>query len=95
MTNEQRTSETMDVGTILDFVKERDAALSKLDMEWARRMMPHASSDEVRLIAMHKARHQAINIPERLRRQSARWLFDHHYKDLLGNPIDPLGPLPS
>lgn len=77
------------------YVRERDKALARLDMEWARRTMPNASSDEVRLIAMHKARYHSLGVSSRKRRASARWLFDHCYKDLLGNPIDPLGPLPA
>jgi len=89
------TTETMDVGDILDFVRERDRALSALDMLWARRMMPQASGDDVRLLAMHKARIHSLGVSGALRRESMRWLAAGKHTDLMGNPVDGEGPLPA
>lgn len=76
------------------FLKERDAALTSMDMAYATRMMPRASH-EVRLMAMHKARYEALNIAPVLRTESGEWLRTHGFGRLDGSPILPQGELPS
>ncbi len=56
------------------YIRERNEALTTLDMEWARRMLPNATSDYVRLIAVHKARYDCVSIAPKLRHESAEWL---------------------
>lgn len=72
-----------------DYIKTRDHALAKLDMSWARKMMPDASDDGVRLIAMHKARLEIIDMPADLRKDSARFLHAHGLTRVTGEPADP------
>jgi hypothetical protein len=52
---------------------ERNAALSKLDLAWARENLPTAS-DGVLLASMHKARCEIPSISDELRHESRRWL---------------------
>lgn len=75
------------------YVKERNDALRKLDMEWARKMLPDASSDHVRLMAMHKARYEATGIEKHLRLESQAWLQDHGYGRMCGIAFDPEPPI--
>lgn len=75
------TEGTQDVA---EFVRERNKALETLDMEYARRTIPHATSDEVRLIAMHKARYDCTGISDVLRLQSRHWLEERGYRRLGG-----------
>lgn len=80
---------------IAAYVAERDAALLALDMDWARRMMPRASNDDVRITAMHKARVHAVRLPDDARRASQRWLLERGFTDLLGSVPDLNAPLPA
>lgn len=59
---------------IKDWLAERKLALETLDMAYARRNFPNASSDEVLLLAMHKARYECTDIAANLRRASEKWL---------------------
>ena len=79
---------------IAEFVKERNAALSELDMTYLRRMMPEATSDHVRLIAAHKARYECVGIDRNLRLESAKWLRSYGYEALNGALL-PEGELPK
>lgn len=72
---------------IVAFNARRDKALAELDMEWAREQMLTASSDEVRLISMHKARYEAVNIEPALRLESKAWLQERGYGRLYGLPF--------
>lgn len=76
-------------------MRERDAALMNLNMDYARRLMPGASSDEVRLAAMHKARYEATSIPREFRHASGGWLREHGYLRYGGLPLLPEGELPA
>ena len=60
--------------TIDPELAERDRALETLDLAFGRRMMPNASSDDVILIALHKARVEVVRIREPSRRESMHWL---------------------
>lgn len=71
----------------------RNAALRILDMNYARELMPQASSDEVRLIAMHKARYSCTDIEPELRHASGAWLRERGYGAFEG-PLLPEGELP-
>jgi len=70
----------MTITTELDkFKAERDAGLKALDMNYATKMMPGATVDEVRLIAMHKARIEVTSMPEALKSESKQWLISRGY----------------
>jgi len=73
---------------------ERIKALRALDVVWARREAPAASSDEVLLVALHKARYRCRQIQDDLRHESAAWLRAHGFGDLHGEPLLPPGELP-
>lgn len=69
--------------------------LAALDMEWARKMLPTASSDHVRLLAMHKARYESPRIAAEQRHHSGEWLRQHGYGRFDGTPLMPEGELPA
>ncbi|WP_140636937.1 hypothetical protein [Methylibium rhizosphaerae] len=80
-----------------DFLDERLNALRTLDVAWARREAPGApgaSSDDVRLVALHKARYRCREIEVALRHESAEWLRVRGCGDLFGEPLLPPGQLP-
>ncbi|MDP3219198.1 MAG: hypothetical protein Q8S73_34185 [Deltaproteobacteria bacterium] len=79
---------------IEEYVRQRDAALNTLDMEWAAQQMPY-SAPEVRLLAMHKARYEAVNIAPELRHESAEWLHAAGCTRLDGSPLLSAGELPA
>ena len=81
--------------TISAEVVERNMALAELDMNWARRMMPGASSDFVRLLAMHKARYEITTMPAELRHESGRFLREHFASRMFGMDLLPEGKLPE
>lgn len=76
-------------------MRERDVALAALDMDYARRLMPDVSSDEVRIIAMHKARYETTTMARELRHESGAWLRAHGYGRFGGLPLLPEGELPA
>lgn len=83
---------------LTDFEKdiaERNRALANLDMEYARKMFPGASSDYVRLAAMHKARYEMVSLPAELRHESGLWLRLNGFKRLTGQDLLPEGELPE
>lgn len=63
------------------YIAERDRALSSLDMEWAAQQMPY-SAPEVRLLAMHKARCEAVMIAPKFQEESREWLRTNGYHRL-------------
>ena len=73
---------------------ERTHALRTLDLAWARREAPGASSDDVLLVALHKARYRCRGIEDDLRHKSADWLRAHGFEDLYGERLLPPGRLP-
>lgn len=77
------------------FIVERNAALAALDMDYARRMMPDATDDYVRLLVMHKARYETTTMPRELRHESAEWLRSRGSCRMSGLPILPEGELPQ
>lgn len=75
------------------FLAERHRMLRTLDVAAAQAKMPGAS-DEVVLIALHKARYDCTAIEDELRHESARWLRERGYRGLTG-PLLPEGELPE
>jgi hypothetical protein len=73
----------------------RNEALRTLDLVWARDCFPNASSDDVLLAAMHKARYDCVGIEDALRHDSARWLRERGLGALGGRPLLPEGQLPE
>lgn len=73
----------------------RNKALSNLDIDWARRMMPDASNDHIRILAMHKARYECTQIAKDLRLISGEWLRKRGYERMYGGEILPEGELPE
>lgn len=73
---------------------ERNAAFENLDIEFARKVLPQASSDEVLLIAMHKARYETTDIEDSLRHESAAYLKANGYGRMYGVPFPEDGSLP-
>lgn len=83
------------MSTLAQYLVERNAALSTLDLEWARRTLPLAKSDHVLLASMHKARYECIDIDAELRHESCRWLRAHALGRMGGLDLLPDGELPT
>lgn len=74
--------------------RERNAALTSMDMAYAEKLMPRAHP-EVRLMAMHKARYECTEIAPELRQESRKWLESHGLHRLGGLPWSADGSLPE
>jgi len=89
----------LDDAELAAFLTERNRALTELDIEWARKNAREACdrtglpmpSDEVMLIALHKARYVCKSIEPLLRRESGKWLLNEGYK----HGLLPEGELPE
>lgn len=77
------------------WITERNRVLTELDDEGARKLMPNLSDPQVRLIAMHKARVEAKQLPRELRLASVEWLRVRNYSRMFGGPLPPPGELPE
>jgi hypothetical protein len=77
------------------FIAARNRALTAMDIEWARSMLPEASSDEVLVIAMHKSRYDCKAIDRKLRLESGDWLRARGYTAFGGRELLPPGELPE
>lgn len=64
---------------IKEFVAKRDRALREMDIDYARKMLPKASSEHVRLAAMHKARLEVIDMEDSFKEASLKWLSDNGF----------------
>jgi hypothetical protein len=80
--------------TIEAFKAARNKALVDLDMDWARMMIPDASSDDVRLTSLHKTRLECLEIPDAVRLESLEWLRAGGFKRMDGLDLPPPGELP-
>lgn len=78
----------------MTWIDERNAALSSLDLNYARKMFPNASSDDVLMLTLHKARYECTGIKDYERHLSAQWLRERGYGRLHG-PLLPEGELPK
>jgi predicted NAD/FAD-binding protein len=74
---------------------DRNKALMALDIEWARKMMPDARNDHVRLAAMHKGRYECTDLDNAARHTSGEWLRQHGYGRMTGEPLLQEGVLPA
>lgn len=77
-----------------DYLAERNAALAAMDMQWARRSTSGVS-DEVLLVAMHKARVEVATMKPELRHESMAWLKDLGCSRMGGLPWPADGGLPE
>lgn len=77
-----------------DWVKERDDALTALDLDWARKQAPGLRTESL-LCGMHKARYEATRIAPELRHASRHWLEENGYHRLNSLPWPPQGELPK
>lgn len=81
------------------FVRQRNAALIRLDLKWLADFLVasgHQPSDmEAVLITAHKVRYNVPGLPDAVRHESAKWLRAHGYSDLHGLPLLPEGMLPE
>ena len=77
-----------------DILEERNRALVSLDIDYARRMLPNATSDQVLLAAMHKARYECTVIASELRHSSGHWLRERGMGRMTGGDLLPEGCLP-
>jgi hypothetical protein len=75
--------------------RERNEALARLDLKWARRVMPSASSDAVRIYAMHQARVECTDLSPELRHASVDWLRTRGLRRMGGLELPPVGALPE
>jgi hypothetical protein len=88
------TNGTTDV-TVEEYVKARDEALLKLDLDHIRNQLGRPASDEMCLLVAHKARYEAVRLPVEARLESARWLRERGYKRMTGTELLPEGQLPE
>lgn len=85
---------TIDDEEIGRFREARNHALRELNLDYARAVIPHASDEQVLLIALHKARYECKDIEPEYRHASGRWLRERGYGRLRG-PLLPEGELPE
>ena len=67
---------------------KRNAALRALDIAFEVPGLKRYGSDEVKLIAMHKARYECTDIEPELRHQSRAWLEERGYGRFGGRQFD-------
>lgn len=77
-----------------EYIMERNEALSSLNLDWARSVIPGADSEAL-LCAMHKARYECSAIAKELRHESGAWLKDRGFKRLGGFELLDEGILPT
>jgi hypothetical protein len=76
-------------------VADRLRALIQLDLEWARKVMPGESADDVRLVAMHRSRYENDQVPREFRIESGAWLLERGLLRANLHPVLPDGKLPK
>lgn len=74
-------------------IAERDRMLIELDLLAAAKIMPD-TSDDVRIVAMHKARYECTSIDDPSRHKSGEWLRERGYGRMYGMELLPKGELP-
>ncbi len=65
------------------FIKERNRALTELDLEWGRQQIPFIEEERL-LPVMHKARYECTAITDELRLISREWLEENGWKRFNG-----------
>jgi len=74
------------------FIAIRNKAFIELDLEFARRMVGQRD-DLTLLMALHKARYDCTQIPDKYRHESAQWLRKRGLGAMF-RPLLPEGELP-
>src|SRR4029078_12182025 len=93
VTVHDQLSKEPDMQNLESWLAERDAALTALDMDYARSMARPNTPDDILLIGMHKARYECRSIARELRLISAEWLRERGFQGGYG-PLLPVGELP-
>lgn len=95
-------NETISLVEINEWIKERNAALLALDLEWIRQSLaghltiPAASIDtHTLLMSAHKARYECLSLPDAARHESRAWLAEHGCQRMGNRPLLPVGELPK
>lgn len=73
--------------------ERRNKALAELDLSFAKQEHPEGS-DEVLLVALHKARVDCTDLPDQLRLESVEWLRERGFSRIDGMPLPLPGLLP-
>lgn len=76
------------------YLAARDRALVDLDVDWLAKNMPQIPPD-IRLMVLHKARYEAINVADDLRHASRAWLAERGLGRAPDGPLLPEGDLPE
>ena len=76
------------------WLARRNKALAELDLSFAKQEYPEGS-DEVLLVALHKARVDCTDLPDPLRLDSVEWLRERGFSRVSGLPLPPVGELPE
>jgi hypothetical protein len=76
------------------FNEEMTKVLIDLDLVAARKFLTRDLTDELILVALHRARVHATSVEKHLRLESLEWLREHGFSDLYGMPLPPPGILP-
>lgn len=76
------------------WLTRRNEALRTLDIAWAREQFPSASSDEVLLASLHKARYDCRALADELRLESGEWLRARGLGAMQGRDLEAPGELP-
>lgn len=79
---------------ITKLLEERNAALTTLDVTWAKERFPTADEHTL-LMSLHKARYECTAIAPELRHASGAWLRASGYHRMNGLPLLPEGELPE
>lgn len=79
----------MDEVFLKEFLEDRKNLLMNLDLNEARKYcekykIKYHESDDIMLIGLHKARANALDIPEDKREESKKWLAESGYSIKLG-----------
>jgi hypothetical protein len=82
------------MGTIEEWIIERDTALLNLDMEWGRKNLSEGVSDEVVITSLHKARVECTSLPDAPRLESIEWLRERGFRRIFGVELPPAGVVP-
>lgn len=72
---------------IAEYVRERDAALTAMDLTWLRERLPPNTAEEVVLMTAHKTRYECVNIAPELRHESRKWLQERGLGRMNGFPF--------
>jgi hypothetical protein len=85
--------------SLKQYIKERNKAISEMDMVWLREHRPPGwpaeVQDEVIIAAAHKCRYETTGIAPKLRHESREWLKQHGYNRMFNQAFLPDEELPE